>query len=129
MVIATQSLHAIMFYLPPCFYPDINECLSTATHNCSAQNNEICVNIEGSFQCNCTEGFSKETDNNTCQGMYIILYETMIILYPVCIDINECIWNAHTCSYNEDCVNEIGNFSCLCKNGFELQSNGSCGGK
>ena len=66
----TQSLHAVMFCLLPCFYPDVDECL-TGTHNCSAQNNEICVDIEGSFDCICAEGFSRETNESTiCQGMY-----------------------------------------------------------
>ena len=35
----------------------------------------------------------------------------------------------HNCSYNEDCVNEEGSFSCPCKEGFELQPDGSCDGK
>ena len=51
------------------------------------------------------------------------------ILYLVCVDVDECQVDAHNCSYNEDCVNEIGNFSCSCKQGFELQSDGSCDGK
>ena len=113
-------------YLP---HPDIDECLSPTKHNCSAHNNTFCVNTEGSFQCNCVEGFSRatESDASFCQGMYECWYINDYIMY---VDDDECWMGTHNCSYNEDCVNGVGNYSCLCKEGFErLQPDGSCDGK
>ena len=42
---------------------DINECLRD--HDCS----DICVNIDGSFKCECDEGFILDSDNKKCTGM------------------------------------------------------------
>ena len=46
-------------------YTDIDEC-SLNTDNCS----QICNNTEGSFNCECYEGYVLEADLRTCTGMY-----------------------------------------------------------
>ena len=45
------------------FFVDINECLSNnggCTH--------ICVNQDGSYQCQCNSGFHLQSDGKTCSG-------------------------------------------------------------
>jgi len=44
-------------------FTDINECEEFGSSLCTNQtktNNSICINTQGSFQCNCTEGYNKE---------------------------------------------------------------------
>jgi hypothetical protein len=42
---------------------DIEECNQNATNNCQYPN-EVCYNIEGSYECHCASGFS----GNNCTG-------------------------------------------------------------
>ena len=36
----------------------------------------------------------------------------------ICEDINECSDNIHGCAENAECINEIGTYTCQCKDGF-----------
>ena len=47
---------------------DINECLDSSTHNCMEANNEVCINNEGSFICECQTGFERLEASQTCEG-------------------------------------------------------------
>ena len=40
-------------------------------------------------------------------------------------DVDECKRRTYTCSTNEDCINELGSYSCQCKQGFEM-IDGTC---
>ena len=53
------------------FNADIDEC-SEDTDNC----NQTCTNTEGSFTCGCDDGYILDSDETTCNGMYLeyILY-------------------------------------------------------
>ena len=46
------------------FPPDIDECLSP-DHGCE----EICTNTDGSYVCNCTNGYVFDADGRTCNGI------------------------------------------------------------
>lgn len=46
-------------------HADINECLLPDLQNCTSL--EVCVNVAGSFQCDCVEGYKKNNDG-TCEG-------------------------------------------------------------
>ena len=35
------------------------------------------------------------------------------------LDIDECTTGAHTCKYNERCINRPGRFSCKCAGGYK----------
>ena len=48
-------------------YSDTNEC-SDGRHNCS----QICINTIGSFTCDCDDGYELDSDEVTCNGMYIM---------------------------------------------------------
>ena len=54
-----------------CFFLDSDEC-ALSTHNCNEQN-AICANTFGSFNCSCIAGYSG--DGITCSGKlgYIII--------------------------------------------------------
>ena len=66
-----------------------------------------CVNMEGSFQCTCNEGFSLTESRETC------------------VDTNECSSNPGICG-NGTCINTYGSFRCRCDYGFQLGSNNIC---
>ena len=46
------------------FNADIDEC-SEDTDNC----NQTCTNTEGSFACECDDGYYLDSDGTTCNGM------------------------------------------------------------
>ncbi|CAL1534458.1 unnamed protein product, partial [Lymnaea stagnalis] len=83
---------------------DINEC-ETKTDNCTA--GQVCVNTEGGFRCQCPPGY---------------------ILNRTCIDVNECAdISTHNCTEGlEDCLNNIGSYSCSCKRGYARGVDGTC---
>ncbi|RDD42651.1 Fibrillin-1 [Trichoplax sp. H2] len=74
---------------------DINEC-NTRTHNCHV--NASCHDTQGSFRCNCNDGFH---GNGTS-----------------CEDIDECTSQMAHCDENAVCVNVIGTYLCKCKTGY-----------
>lgn len=52
------------------------------------------------MQCECKNGF---------------YYDDTIV---ACIDIDECQANANICDRNADCYNQLGGYSCRCRDGF-----------
>ena len=103
---------------------DIRNCLID-DHNCS----QICIELEGSFNCSCYSGYKLLEDGANCEGTYLIkdphtYYFNNFILLS---DIDECTLGLAGCSYN--CTNTLGSFYCTCMDGFELLSdNRSCTG-
>ncbi|EDV19316.1 uncharacterized protein TRIADDRAFT_9204, partial [Trichoplax adhaerens] len=74
------------------------EC-SGSTHGC----NQVCVEIFGSYRCQCNPGYRLSNDSKTCT------------------DINECL-EQNACS--QRCVNTAGSYTCGCRSGFTLQQDG-----
>ena len=70
---------------------DIDEC----DRNIFCQENAKCENSQGSYSCNCFDGF--EGDN--------------------CTDIDECN-GINSCDPNAECLNTDGSYKCSCKEGF-----------
>ena len=52
-----------------CYFVDVNECLLN-THECHM--NATCTNLNGTYDCNCTEGFHGSGFN--CSGGWTIAY-------------------------------------------------------
>lgn len=69
---------------------------------------EICIDTDDSYTCNCKQGFIRNSKTNDCE------------------DINECIEKSHKCTNYEVCVNEVGSYVCevlSCQDGFKTQIN------
>ncbi|RDD39381.1 Mucin-like protein [Trichoplax sp. H2] len=77
---------------------DINECLGSQ-HKC----NQTCVNLVGSYRCQCRSGYRLNADGKGCQ------------------DINECI-GLNNCQ--QTCINQPGGFRCSCFANFILNVDG-----
>ena len=58
----------------PQFTSDIDECANETTNDCSESNNQECINLPGSYVCQCKEGFRENSDDicegNFCLAMY-----------------------------------------------------------
>lgn len=77
------------------YFQDVKEC-SQSTHGCSDE----CVEMEGSYECRCPDGFRLEDDLKTC------------------VDIDECEQDGHGCQF---CRNLQGSYECYCPDGYELR--------
>lgn len=91
--------------------------------------NASCSDTDGSFYCNCIEGFS---GNGThcdgrffCQVIYASYYSLMS---DIIVDVNECNLTSPVCHVSADCFNTYGSFFCVCRAGYT--GNGSyCDGE
>ncbi|XP_007440372.1 fibulin-7-like [Python bivittatus] len=54
-----------------------------------------CVNLPGSYQCTCPDGYRFQAEQN------------------ICSDVDECVGNQHDCSRGQTCVNTFGGFRCV----------------
>lgn len=79
--------------------PEGNAC-EKGTHNC--HKDAICINTRRRFRCRCRPGYYGNG--------------------KLCYEINECIYDNGGCVHF--CQNTKGNYTCSCKNGFELDSDG-----
>ncbi|XP_078594617.1 uncharacterized protein LOC144872403 isoform X2 [Branchiostoma floridae x Branchiostoma japonicum] len=117
------------------FYGDVDEC-ADGTDNCHAQ--ATCTNTDGSFTCDCTEGYSGNgvnctdvdecadgTDNchaqatctNTDGSFTCDCTEGYSGNGVNCTDVDECADGTHNCHGQATCTNTDGSFSCECTNG------------
>ncbi|KAG8127116.1 hypothetical protein E2320_022244 [Naja naja] len=78
------------------FYKDIDEC----ERDPLLCRGGACVNTEGSFECLCPSGHELTAEGN------------------VCVDLDECATEAHSCNLNANCLNTPGSFRCACQEGF-----------
>ena len=56
------------------YYSDVNECLS-GTPVCDE--NAFCINTDGSFLCNCTDGYTGSGDIGDCSGMSLLMSSSL----------------------------------------------------
>ncbi|XP_048825237.1 fibrillin-1-like isoform X1 [Brienomyrus brachyistius] len=82
---------------------DIDECREIP----GVCENGVCINLIGSFRCECPAGF---------------IYNDKLL---ICEDIDEC-QNGPVCQHNAECLNLPGSFRCECKQGYRLTSTGQC---
>jgi len=92
---------------------DVDEC-AAGIDDCDT--NADCINLEGSYECKCHDGYSGD-------GV-------------TCTDVNECD-GANSCDANAQCANTEGSYECACNDGFsgdgytcadinECESEGAC---
>ena len=99
---------------------DINEC-SDNNGGCS----QSCTNTPGSYYSNCGNGYSLDIDGHNCTGIDI---SNDISCKYYLSDVNECTGYNGGCEHT--CINSEGSYSCSCKSGYSLNSNGrNCSGK
>ncbi|KAK3584841.1 hypothetical protein CHS0354_005699 [Potamilus streckersoni] len=84
--------------LPECI--DVDECQSSQSSSCTL-NAEVCVNMPGSYRCDCKPGYMKPPSGN-----------------GTCKDIDECNTNNGGC--NQICNNSPGSYQCQCNPGYDL---------
>lgn len=75
---------------------DVDECATDDA--CTAH--AACTNVDGSFTCECEDGFSKNEDDE-------------------CIDDDECA-DETTCGEFSKCQNTEGTYECVCDEGYRL---------
>ena len=120
---------------------DVNEC-AIANGGCEHE----CINTEGSFYCDCRDGYMLESNNRTCEGnenpqtlkpeMILYLYCTDMAdsLSPTpsifATDIPECTTGRHNCTGNAMCVEAVGYFTCVCPANYQIDEDtyASCKG-
>uniref|UniRef100_A0AAY4CEM9 Fibrillin-1 n=1 Tax=Denticeps clupeoides TaxID=299321 RepID=A0AAY4CEM9_9TELE len=86
---------------------DINEC-EIGAHNCDRH--ATCTNTAGSFKCSCAPGWIG--NGVKCTGK---AHTSHLLLFYY---LDECSNGTHTCSYNADCMNTMGSYRCVCKEGY-----------
>ncbi|CAB4031234.1 fibrillin-2-like, partial, partial [Paramuricea clavata] len=124
----------------------IDEC---SEGNFSCDPNATCINSQGSYNCQCKNGFqgngkqnctdidecSEESTNEchlnaTCSntpGSYECECRTGYHgLGRACTDIDECSDGNFTCHPNATCINTQGSYECQCKNGFQGNGKQNC---
>ncbi|XP_015767027.1 PREDICTED: uncharacterized protein LOC107345791 [Acropora digitifera] len=110
---------------------DLDEC-SGGNNHCHA--NAFCTNTFGSYECECSAGYSGDGRNctdidecslshqcdsgATCQnseGSYICSCDSGYTGDGrTCRDVDECTSGTHDCDANAACTNTLGSFSCQC---------------
>ena len=124
VMLVTYSFSFLLIFV------DIDECLSSSCH-VSAD----CANNEGSFLCECKNGFSGDGFN--CSSKLIFHLCTKICTFPLItyfssyilffVDIDECWTNL--CHASASCTDNEGSFVCECINGFSGDGFSNCASK
>ncbi|KAL7987213.1 hypothetical protein Chor_006132, partial [Crotalus horridus] len=103
------------------FLKDIDEC-TTGAHTC--RSDQVCVNLRGSFTCQCRSGYQKRGDqcfDYMWRFIFFVMSFLELFLKYFCsngnIDIDECTFPSF-CHHR--CVNSPGSYHCHCNAGFQL---------
>lgn len=110
-------------------HPDKDECDDPSGSLC--ENNGTCINTQGSYKCNCVDGWQEQNCN---VGKLFLTVQNDPILYIDRIfkqkemydffffqDIDECTMN-NPCKNNATCINTDGSYHCECEEGWRGQN-------
>uniref|UniRef100_A0A7N9ATH0 Fibrillin 1 n=1 Tax=Mastacembelus armatus TaxID=205130 RepID=A0A7N9ATH0_9TELE len=96
---------------------DIDECREIP----GVCENGVCINMIGSFRCECPIGFIYNDKLLICEGKVLPIDEN---ISPLLLDIDECQNGPMGLCRNGQCVNTVGTFLCVCHDGYELTPDG-----
>lgn len=107
---------------------DVDECI-----NSLCKHEGTCSNNEGSYFCNCTDGWQgqncekgkdakKKISNLFSKELYIVKTFILVQLtWPlnilIYLDVNEC--ESSPCANNGTCINNLGSYTCDCTEGWK----------
>lgn len=117
------------------FPSDIDECREIP----GVCENGLCINLIGSFRCECPIGFIYNDKLLICEGEARLStppwgevggghFSSFSISLSWLLDIDEC-QNGPVCQQNAACLNLPGSFRCDCKPGYRFTPTGQCLGK
>ena len=105
----------ILFNISCVLFIDIDECNTSPCHY-----NASCTDNDGSFVCQCNNGFSGDGLNCTSKASFftlgLLLCSAILFCCLLFLDIDECSNNP--CHYNASCTDNEGSFHCKCNVGF-----------
>ncbi|CAB3384639.1 Hypothetical predicted protein [Cloeon dipterum] len=124
---------------------DVGDDLDECKHMSNACENGECINTDGSYRCECAQGYKLDAtgkrciDDNECESGNICGNGTCSNsvggfecqcsegftpgAMQICEDINECLESdVHQCAFR--CHNTPGSFRCLCPFGYKLAEDG-----
>lgn len=109
---------------------EIGQCLFSIDHDECGETgmcaHGICINMDGSFKCQCQEGYALSPSGHACIGKLSTTenltagYRYVTIGY---LDLDECAENPRIC-LNGRCENIPGSFECVCEEGFSSSAVG-----
>ena len=113
---------------------DFDEC---STKQAKCHENAECIDTNGSYECSCKEGYFGDgkicvegqcvegfcRQNKTCITPTSSVCKCKKGFVPFngssdCFDFDECADYDTECDLKSDCVNSIGSYNCICKNGY-----------
>ncbi|XP_067041439.1 uncharacterized protein [Acropora muricata] len=120
---------------------DLDECSGDNSH---CHSNAVCTNTFGSYECECSAGYSGDGRNcididecslshqcdssATCQnsdGSYICTCDSGYTGDGrTCRDVDECTSGTHDCDANATCTNTLGSFYCQCRTSSHYYGDG-----
>ena len=75
------------------------------------------MELDGGYECNCSSGYELRDDEFTCEGIFKVLWNIVIIVC-ICADVDECALGVSGCS--QGCRNTNGGFICTCHEGYQV---------
>ncbi|XP_033634915.1 fibrillin-2-like [Asterias rubens] len=92
----------------PDIFPDVFEDINECKQFPDICENGYCINMDGSFRCDCDQGFVLDSTGHTC------------------IDVDECEDTLSACGLNATCINTAGSYECICGSGYQQSRDGKC---
>ena len=64
---------------------DIDECQNSQSHNCE----QICINLPGTFLCDCRDGYNLNADAHSCDGEMFALKDLVMLIKNIVATVDQ----------------------------------------